>query len=71
MKLNKEKLRQIKALAQGNDGDAMIALLDHHISSALEILVETTTDHRFIQGKLKALTILRDDIVSKDGQKRS
>jgi hypothetical protein len=63
MKLSKEDLRRLKALAQTGDRDATIALLDHNISEALEHLVHTATDHRYVQGKLAALTSFRADIV--------
>ena len=65
MKLDRDDLSKIKTLAKRGDYDSIVALLDHHISVNLEILVETQQDHRFIQGKLKALTIVRHDIVSK------
>jgi hypothetical protein len=65
MKLNREDLSKIKVLAQRGDYDSIVALLDHYISETLEVLVETKQDHRFIQGKLRSLSTVRHDIVSK------
>lgn len=65
-KLTRDELKRLKALAQRGDYSAIVALLDFRVAQELEKLVNCTDDHRYTQGKLKALSELRDDIVTKD-----
>lgn len=63
MQLKREELKKIKQLAQRGDYNAVVAIVDHHIAVQLDKLVNCTSDHRFVQGNLKALTQVRSDIV--------
>lgn len=63
MKLNRTDKPKIVKMAQSGDYESIVGLLDHYISESLEQCVECTTDHRFVQGKMKALTKLREEIV--------
>ena len=64
-KLSREELKQLKELCKQGSYEAVVALLDVHIQEAKELCCETTVDHRYIQGKYKALRDLLHDIVKK------
>lgn len=61
--LNKEDERKLIKLAQQKNYDAIVALLDYRTEQAIEKLTKTSSDHRFIQGEIKALRGFIGDIV--------
>ena len=62
-RLSKENLRKLKGMCKEGNYDAIVALLKYHIEEGIEIALKTTGDHRFIQGKVQALSDFYDDIV--------
>jgi hypothetical protein len=64
-RLTKQELNNIKQLAKSKDWEATVALLNYRISETLENYTVCSSDHRYVQGKLNALTSLMADIVDK------
>ena len=66
MKLSRELQKQNKTRAQKGDYDSVVALINHYIADTVDHLAITKSDHRFVQGALQSLSVLRDDIIGKD-----
>jgi hypothetical protein len=64
-KKNPQQLKELKNRCKRRDYDAIVELLCYHISEGTEITVNCVTDHRYHQGKVKALRDFLEDIVLK------